>query len=396
MPILSAAHQSRTVTPGIAQLLNRRRATIAGARVALVTHAAALDGQGRQSAELLHACPDVQIMALLAPEHGYFGSAGAGIPCRDTRHPAWHTPIYSLYGHQRKPTRRMLRACDTVIFDLQDLGYRHYTYVSTLRLVMEACAEFDKRLIVCDRPIPLPTTVDGPLLDPACASFVAAIPAPMVYGMTPAETAAWLRDALAIDVDLTVVPMKNYTRATPQAGCGIPWAAPSPAMVSPISALTYPALVFSEAFPQFHHGQQTAWSFQTLARRRLPVDRLVEIIAAQHLPGVTVAAHWYTAPAVPAARAAAPLAGIRLCVTDPARFRPITTAAAIVAALQQLLGPRALWNAPARSAFFDSLFGSDATRQALQQGASAADLAAQWRRATAAFRRTRQRYLLYP
>jgi uncharacterized protein YbbC (DUF1343 family) len=133
-----------------------------------------------------------------------------------------------------------------------------------------------------------------------------------------------------------------------------------------------------------------------LARRALDAERLAELLETENLPGVRIHPHWYMAAVSPAPRRPAPLAGIRLCVTDPARFHPATTAVTIVAALQRLYGTRALWKAPgARPAFFDLLFGTDTVRLALQQGASPDEITAPWRRAAAAFHRARRRHLLY-
>ena len=383
------------VKAGIEVLLARHREWLAGRRVALLSHAAVLDGQGRSTAALLHACRDCRLSVLMGPEHGWFGTAGAGEACRDARHPAWRIPVWSLYGERRAPSAEALaRQCDVVVLDLQDLGYRHYTYGSTLMLVLEACQTAGLPLIVCDRPIPLPDTVDGPLLEPGFRSFVGMLPAPMVYGMTPGETARWLAATQFPAVDLRVAPLEGWRREPMVALASPPWIAPSPGIVSVQSAMSYPSLVFSEAFGRFDHGAGTAFSFQILAAPGREGAALAEACGALRLPGATVSTHWRAAPA--AARGRQPWCGVRLQVTEPARFRPIAASVAVVQAAQSVCGLQTVWaDRRTRPAFFDKLYGTDAVRRALRDGASLDSITASWRDGLRQFRRSRRRYLLY-
>ena len=217
---------------GLDVLLDEQADLLKGKRIGLVSHMAALDGRGMGSAERVMGERGCRLTALLGPEHGFLGCAGAGETLGNRRHPVLRVPIYSLYGETRRPTAAMLRNVDVLLFDMQDIGTRCYTYVATLRHVMEAAAEFGKGVLVADRPIPLPMVVDGPMPDAGLMSFVASIPAPMVYGMTPGETALWLRRRLGLDLDLHVAPMRGYRRENRRAPDWPPWVPPSPGIRS--------------------------------------------------------------------------------------------------------------------------------------------------------------------
>ena len=174
---------------GMDVLLEERRDLIRHRRIGLVTHPAALTVRGQWSADLLWDEPDLTLACLLGPEHGLFGQTGAGEPVASAEHPAWRIPMHSLYGTQRKPTPEMLDGLDVILVDLQDLGVRCYTFVSTLFLVLEAAAELSIPVVVTDRPIPFPDVVDGPMRDAQFQSFVAQNELPLVYGMSQGECA---------------------------------------------------------------------------------------------------------------------------------------------------------------------------------------------------------------
>jgi uncharacterized protein YbbC (DUF1343 family) len=380
--------------PGIDVLLSRHRDWLKGARVGLVSHAAAADREGCTTAERLWRHPDVSLTCLFAPEHGYFGRAGAGALCRSQRHPDWRIPVYSLYGSQRSPTSRMLRSIDILVVDLQDIGSRCYTYVSTLFNVLEAAAAASKPVVVLDRPVPLPDVVDGPVMDERWRSFVAHVRAPLAYGMTPAEAARWMVRAYGLEVDLRVAPMRGYHRDAGRRSDWGPWLPPSPGMRSWESAMCFPATVIFEAFPHMDHGRATNLPFQVFGAPWLDGTAVVEGLDGLRLPGVRFHAHPYdprpwTAPG-------AILRGVRLTVTDPARFRPACTAVAMMEVLLAMYGPLRLFRPGAfRAEWFDKLMGTDAVRVALEAGESAATIAATWRSGLRQFGRERRDALLY-
>lgn len=236
--------------PGIETLLEQYPDWLQGRRVGLVAHPASVDSQGVHSVERMRR-DGVNLTALFGPEHGFAGRGGAGETMPDGRDPASGLPIRSLYGETRRPTSEMLRDLDVLVFDLHDLGARPYTYVSTLLYALEAAAENGKGVIVTDRSIPLPRVIDGPMLDPAFESFVGAVRTPVAYGMTPGETALFLRDDLGLPLDLRVAPMQGFSRdaAWPSRA----WIPPSPAIRSWSCAACFPATVFFEAVPAVDH-----------------------------------------------------------------------------------------------------------------------------------------------
>ena len=371
------------MTPGIDSLCKKHPDWLQGRRVGLVGHPASVNRQGVPSAEWLRK-HKIQLAALFGAEHGYYGLGGAGERVENRKHPGWKIPIHSLYGTTRKPTSKMLKDIDTIVFDLQDLGARCYTYVSTLRYTLEAAAENKKEVIVADRPSPLAGTVDGPMLDPAFSSFVALIPAPVVYGMTPGETALWLKDKLQLRVDLRIAKMERYRRKTYKPSSG-KWIPPSPAIRSWKCGLCFPITVFFEALPAVDHGRGTATPFQLFGAPWLKAKETSRALNEFDLPGLRFSPKNYKA-----------MGGIKIDVTDPATFRPVAAAVAIIHHLQEMYGTERLWKADGtREEFFDKLMGTDSVRKALQKGATPASIVRAWQSGLSAFAKERQKHLLY-
>ena len=343
-------------------------------RVGLVAHAASVDAAGVSSAVRLRAA-GVNLTALFGPEHGFAGVAVAGEEVGDACHAEWNIPIHSLYGATRKPTPAMLADLDVLLFDLQDLGVRCYTYSATLRNVLEAAAENHIAVIVLDRPVPLAGVVDGPLPEEKFASFVAAIPTPFCYGLTPGQTALWLREKLKLDLDLRVVPFRGTL--SPER-----WIPPSPAIRSPAHALTYPATVLFEAFPALDVGRKTEHAFQGLENGTelfFKDWKKIYKVVIGHLSLVTGNSGITIEPRDD---------GLRLCVVDVKNYRPALVGVALVQAVQQVWGAENLWRKfGARPEWFDQLMGTDRVRLALLAGAELAKIGAMWEKAVSEFRR---------
>jgi uncharacterized protein YbbC (DUF1343 family) len=378
--------------PGIETLLHGRHGhLLQGRRIGLVSHLAAVDRTGTTTAGRLHETPGITLACLMGPEHGFFGFAAAGVTCRSQRHPDWRIPIYSLYGDTRKPRPQWLRSLDLLIIDLQDLGCRPYTYVSTLKLVLEAAAEAGLPVLVADRPIPLPRTVDGPMLDPCFESFVSAINAPMVYGMTPAETARWLQQTCIPQVDLQIAPLQGYRRDIAPLTDAPPFMRPSPSIVSRESALCFPATVCLEGLPQIDHGRQTAMPFQLVGAPWTRGEPLAETLNGSLLPGIIFHPHHYQPPG-----AKHPISGVRLTVTNAGTFRPVLTGITILAALAAHHGKPRVWNhRKTRADFFDKLMGTDTVRLALMAGTPPSEIAESWKAGQRRFKQQRNTCLLY-
>ena len=340
--------ESPIIRPGIEAL---PADWLASRRVGLVAHPASLTTDGRHSAAFLRDA-GANLVALFGPEHGFFGRGGAGEKVADAAHADWNIPIFSLYGETRAPTPAMLDLVDLFVFDVQTIACRAYTYVSTLRLLMEACAARGKTLVVADRPDPLMLTPpDGPMLDPACASFVGLVPTPFCTGMTPGETARFLKSALELDaLDLRVAPCPGLSRALSLRQIYPTWHATSPAIVSLENALCFPLTVFFEALPMIDHARGTPLAFQRIGSAHADLATL----DLPPLSGLRVAPCEY-----PDKRGQV-LRGLAFEVVDPAAYRSAAAAFALVSALENHLGP-ALWEfSGSRPEFYAQLWGTRA------------------------------------
>jgi uncharacterized protein YbbC (DUF1343 family) len=377
-----------TFSLGIETLLSRRKSWIAGKRAGLVSHAAAVDAVGRTSAELMRSDSDVELSSLFGPEHGFQGVVGAGESCEHADHSEWGIPIHSLYGETKKPTPDMLDPLDVIVVDLQDIGARPYTYVSTLRYVLEAAAEAGTAVVVADRPIPLPGTTDGPVTDEKMESFVSLVSTPLSYGMTQGEMAIWLKNDLNMEIDLHVAEMRGYERDTQRGENWPVWVPSSPAIVSWETARIYPATVCFEALTAIHYGRGTDSPFQIIGSSWIQGEALAAAVAELALPGLGVCPHTYSYEDVE-------MSGIRMEVTEPQTFRPGLTAVSLLYCLQQLYGVDRVWK-HAKCEFFDQLMGTDSVRQELLAGQDPRSIAASWQSGLRDFGETRERSLLYP
>lgn len=379
--------------PGIDALVCDHHEWIRGRRVGLVAHAASVGHNGVPSARLIGKGRGT-LAALFGPEHGFAGTAGAGEAVPGGRHPEWNVPIHSLYGETRKPTEEMLAGIDVLVFDLQDLGARPYTYVSTLYLVLEAASEWGVPVVVADRPTPLVNVVDGPMLEPGRHSFVGMIPSPVVYGMTPGETAIWLNEQLGLDVDVRVAPMQGYRRAGAWGVGREPWIPPSPAIRSWECGAAFPFTVFLEALPALDHGRGTETPFRVFGAPWLDAEAAGRDLTALGLPGVRFSACRYQIGVGP--HKGEPANGVAIDIADYDKIRPVQTAAALIWTAQRLHGVERVWSdAGTREEFFDQLMGTSSVRTSLKAGAHPVEISAPWAIASSAFCETRKKHLLY-
>lgn len=304
-----------------------------------------------------------RLQALFSAEHGYFGMLAAGEKAASARHPFLGVPIHSLYGAQRKPTGEMLAGLSRMAIDLCDIGVRCYTYLATLRNMLEACAEAGLPAIVLDRPVPLGDVVDGPLVEPGQESFVAPVDVPLCHGMTPGECAIWIRAAEKLDLDLRVVRLEGWSHARRE-----PWEnfmPPSPAIRSWDSATLYPATVFTEAYPAVDCDRQGALAFRVLGAPWLDARAVMEELEAG-LSACGVEMRPYSYMCGGGGAAGIVLNGILLSAAPAAPYRPVRAGVLILAALlrrhaeEMAVGARPEW--------LDRLMGTDAVGAALRTG----------------------------
>jgi uncharacterized protein YbbC (DUF1343 family) len=265
-----------TVRPGIEVLLNERRNLLRGARVGAVVHPASALSDLRHTADLL-----------FGPQHGARGEKQDNMVESDFyRDPDTRLPVHSLYGETRRPTEEMLKDVEVLIYDLQDVGTRVYTFIYTMAYCMEACALLGKRIIVLDRPNPINgRQVEGNRLDPNFSSFVGLYPIPMRHGMTTGELALLFNSEFGIHCDLTVVEMEGWRRNDWFDQTGLPWIPPSPNLPTPNSAIVYPGSVLMEG-TCLSEGRGTTRPFELIGAPFIQSRRYAEILNAIGLPGV--------------------------------------------------------------------------------------------------------------
>jgi uncharacterized protein YbbC (DUF1343 family) len=362
-------------------------------RVGLITNQTGRSSAGERTVDLLYARTDLSLLALFSPEHGLGGTAAPGASVADGRDPQTGLPINSLYGTTEQPTPAMLAGLDTLVYDLQDVGTRYYTYVWTMALAMQAAATQQLRFVVLDRPDPIGgALVQGNVLDSQWASFVGLYPVPMRYGMTPGELASYLNTEHGIHADLTVVPLLGWQRRLDYDQTELPWTPPSPNMPDVESATHYPGTCLFEG-TNLSVGRGTTAAFQQIGAPWLAAAELVQRLAAYHLPAVRFEAVSFT-PVQPGDGkfGAQTVRGVRFSATDRTTYDPTRAALAALIELQQLHADQLTWN----TAHFDALAGTARLREQIMAGMPLAVVTHGWDAALAAFMQQRARYLLYP
>jgi uncharacterized protein YbbC (DUF1343 family) len=370
---------------GIDLLTGQEFEALRGQRVGLITNHTGLDAFGMATADLLHASSGVELIALFGPEHGIRGAVDEHVP--DGTDEATGLPVYSLYGTRTQPTAEQLAELDTLVFDIQDIGVRFYTYISTLMHSMAAAAEHGVRFVVLDRPNPLGgLTTEGPLADADRLDFIACHPIPVRHGLTVGELARLFAAEKNLALDLHVVELEGWQRADLWDATGLTWINPSPNMRSLTQALLYPGIGLLE-FTNVSVGRGTDTPFEVVGAPWIAERDLAEHLNAQKLPGVRFVPIRFT----PTARVheGSPCGGINLIITHRDVFKPVETGLTVASALQTLFPDK--WE-PAR---YDRLLMNRAAFAAFQAGTSPADLTASWQTDLTAFAARSTPHLLY-
>jgi len=281
---------------GIDVLEQRRFQPLAGKSIGLLTHPAGVNREGVSTISVLRRSPRFKLVALFGPEHGLYGDEKADQPVDHRIDRRTGLPVYSLYGKYRKPTPRMLSGLDALVIDLQDLGVRSYTYLSAMRLAMEACFQNDIEVIVLDRPNPLGgLKVDGPPLEEKWRSYVGAFPMPYVHGLTIGELAAMAKKIDGwLDIDpgtrrqgrLTVIPMQGWRRSMMWPDTGLKWTPTSPAIPDLSAALGYSMTGLGAQIGKFQHGYGTRYPFRLLTYRGKSPEAVLAALRAKNIPGL--------------------------------------------------------------------------------------------------------------
>ena len=383
------------VRTGIEVLLTDSLHLVAGRSVGLLTNHTGVfpgdDGETTTTIDALHEAESVELVALYAPEHGIRGSEEAGAQIETEIDGQTGIPIYSVYGEVRKPTPEMLDGVDVLLFDMQDIGARYYTYVSTMALGMEAAGEAGIPFIVLDRPNPIRgDVVQGNILEPEYSTFVGMYPVPMRHGMTPGELARMYVGAFGIEVDLVVVPLDGWERSMLYSETGLPWRPPSPNMPSVESALAYPGTCLFEGTP-VSVGRGTERAFEWIGAPWLDGEALASALAGYGFSGVGFEAVRFTPEAAGDGKfSGEEVSGVRL-VAEGGEYDAPRVAVAMLLEAKAQSGDQWSW----REAHFDRLAGTAGLREGLEAGQSLEALVAGWSDGLAAFEAMRQPYLIY-
>jgi uncharacterized protein YbbC (DUF1343 family) len=389
-----AAAQGTAIAPGIEVLLSDSLHLVRGKRVGLITNHTARDREGRSSIDLLFNAPGVRLTALFGPEHGIRGVAVGGAKIASTVDSATGVPIYSLYGETRVPTEAMLRDVDVLLYDIQDVGARAYTYVWTMALAAERARKLGKVFVVLDRPNPIrDDRIEGGMMEPRHRSFVGLYPVPLRYGLTPGELLRYLTGTGLIVADAKVVPMRGYRRSMWLDDTGLPWVSPSPNIRRLEAALLYPGTVFFEA-TNVSEGRGTDQPLELSGAPWLTdAAAIVRELNALHLPGVRFDTTTRTiGRGEKFAGRTIPMIAIR--VTDRDAIRPVEIGVRMLRAIRARHPSRWRW----QSNGIEELSGSRRLRVAIEArtGAGVDRLLADWRRESAQFERDVAPYRLYP
>lgn len=396
---------SAQVRPGIEVLRGNGFEGLQGRRVGLVTNPSGVDCDLRSTIDILAEAPGVNLVALYAPEHGVRGDIYAGGKVESGRDDHTGLPVHSLYGSTRQPTKEMLKGVDIMVYDIQDVGTRSYTFISTLGLVMRTCAEMGIPVMVLDRPNPLGgLKIEGPLVRDGFHSFVSQYKIPYVYGLTVGELAVLINEeglnrgqngrSEPLKCKLTVIPMEGWTRDMLFEDTGLPWVLPSPNIPYPENAIGYPSAgLCGELYDYLNIGIGYTLPFGTFAEEWIDADRLKAKLDGYNLPGVA----WRTIHYKPiSGRLNGKLIhGVQYYYTDYEAADITLTQFYVMQAVYELYGKNPFTGAGDRLAMFNKVCGSDYVSVNFGRTMKVSSIAAYWTADVDAFRKLARKYQMY-
>jgi uncharacterized protein YbbC (DUF1343 family) len=384
---------------GLELIMESRLDLVAGSRVGLIANPASVNSEVVHAADLFWKHPGIRLTVLFGPQHGIRAETQDNmIEWQSFREKRTGLPALSLYGETRKPTREMLSDVDVLVFDVQDIGTRVYTFIYTMALAMESAGECSKRFVVLDRPNPIGGAhIEGNILEPDFESFVGMFPIPMRHGMTIGELALLFNKEFGIECDLEVVRMDGWNRAMWHDQTGLPWVLPSPNMPTLDTATVYPGCVFLEG-TNISEGRGTTRPFEILGAPFVDPYELIASLQNLRLPGV----HFRPLYFQPTFHkfAGETCGGIQVHVTDRNAFKPVITGLAVISAIHDLWPADFKWKEPPYEYVldkppFDVIAGTHRLRGLIETGASLADIEAGWAEGLGRFAELRAKYLLY-
>ena len=365
-----------------------------GKRVGIITNHTAYNSRGEYIRDVFRKMENVEVAAFFSPEHGFYGVEEDGKRIESTTEPGYKIPLYSLYGETLKPTRQMLENIDVLVFDIQDIGARFYTYIYTMSLAMEAAAENGRRFVVLDRPNPINgLQVEGNILKPKFASFVGLYPIPIRHGQTCGELArmfneqGWLKNG--VKADLVVIPMKGWHRSMWYDRTGLKFIKPSPNMVSLEAAAVYPGLCLLEG-TNVSEGRGTPLPFTQFGAPWFDSARLAAELNKLNLLGIRFKPASFTP--VSSKYEGQRCNGVGIVVTNRDLLEPYYSGVLIVNKVYQMYPDNFQW----RAGHFDRLCGTSAIRETITNRSSLKKLREGWQAELKSFLQIRNKYLMYP
>lgn len=387
------------VETGLEIFLESKVGLLGGARVGLIVNPASINSRFEHTADLFHQHPQIRLTALFGPQHGIRGETQDNmIEWQTFRDKRTALPAYSLYGETRKPTPEMLADVDVLVFDVQDVGTRVYTFIYTMALAMKAARECDKRFIVLDRPNPIGgLRIEGNILDSEFQSFVGMYPIPMRHGMTIGELALMFNGEFGIGCELEVVGMEGWRRAMWYEETRLPWVMPSPNIPTVDTAVVYPGSVMFEG-TNVSEGRGTTRPFEIIGAPYIDPDGLIRELRNNNLPGVVFRPIHFQPTFHKFAGEIC--GGVQIHVTDRIAFNPVITGVAIVSVIRRLYPEGFDWNQPPYEYVYDKLpfdviNGGSRLREQIEGGVPVAEIEESWREGLNQFARRRATCLLY-
>lgn len=393
------------VKPGIEVLEEMDFAPLKGKRVGLVTNPSGVDHNLRSTIEILHNAPGVNLVALYGPEHGVRGDVYAGGHVADTVDPVTGLPVYSLYGPTRKPTAKMLEGIDVMVYDIQDTGTRYYTFISTMGLVMEACAGLGIEVMILDRPNPLGgNKIEGCVVEQPFNSFVSQYRIPVIYGLTPGELAELINEEglnrgqlgnqKAVKCKLTVIPMKGWERDMVYEDTGLPWVLPSPNIPYGYTAIYYACSgPCGEIYNYLQVGISYTIPFQVFAAPWIEPEKLLALLNSYNLPGVVFRTIYYKPFA--GSQAGKLLGGVQPYITDYNAARLSEVQFYVMQACAELYPEHLPFGPNEKIGLFNKVCGTDYIHNTFQERYRVEDILEYWRKDEEEFRTLAQNYYLY-
>ena len=388
------------VKPGIEVLRDMDFAPLKGKKVGLLTNPSGVDNNIKSTIDILHEAEGVELVALYAPEHGVRGDVHAGDHVEDFVDPATGVTVYSCYGKTRKPTPEMLKDIDVMIYDIQDNGCRSFTFISSMGVCMEACAENGKEFMVLDRPNPVGgNKIEGNLAEEDCISFVSQFAIPYLYGLTPGELANYLNDEGmlkdGVKVDLTVIPMEGWTRDMTFAETGMPWILPSPHIPNPEAAVLYPITGILGELNYMNIGVGYTMPFKLFCAPWVKADEFAKALNDLQLPGLYFRP-LHIKPYYSMFKGEN-IQGVEVYVTDKDAANLSLTQFYVAEVIAKLYPDHKMFETCDQTRFnmFDKVCGTKQIRERFGKNYRVADIIDYWNKDVDAFRAASTKYHLY-